>query len=201
MGKKDPRVDAYIERSAAFAKPILQQIRKTVHTACPSIEETIKWGFPHFDYKGTLCSMAAFKQHCALGFRKAKLIPGLKSSSAETAMGQFGRISSLGDLPGTAQLSRWIKKAAQLNENGVTVPKKKAVVSSAKLIVPAYVKTALAKNKKAQATFDAFAPSYKRDYINWITEAKTEETRERRLTKAIEWMSEGKPHNWKYMRK
>jgi uncharacterized protein YdeI (YjbR/CyaY-like superfamily) len=203
MPKKDLRVDDYIAKSAEFAKPILKQIRKTVHTACPEVEETIKWGFPHFDYKGTLCSMASFKQHCAFGFWKGKLIEGLgdfKSAGDESAMGQLGRITSISDLPGTAQFTQWIKKAMELNESGVKIPKKKNTTPT-KLTIPSYFKTALAKNKRAQAVFDSLAPSHKKEYIEWITEAKTEDTRERRLKQAIEWMSEGKSRNWKYERK
>jgi uncharacterized protein YdeI (YjbR/CyaY-like superfamily) len=203
MPTKDPRVDDYIANSATFAKPILKQVRKLVHAACPKVEETIKWGFPHFEYKGTLCSMAAFNQHCAFGFWKGKLIEGLaefKGAKNETAMGQMGRITSTDDLPSSAQFTKWIKKAIELNESGVKVPKKKAA-ASANVVVPPYFKKVLMKNKKALATFEAFPPSHKREYVNWITEAKREETRDRRIAQAIVWLSEGKPHNWKYVKK
>lgn len=195
MGKKDPRVDAYIARSAHFAKPILRHIREVVHKGCPEVEETIKWGMPHFDYKGMLCGMSAFKEHCALGFWKHKLVAPAK----EGAMGHFGRITSLKDLPPDRVLVGYVREAARLNEAGVKVPRKVREPKKA-LATPSDLAAALKKNAKAQASFAGFSPSHKREYIEWITDAKTEETRKKRLGIAVEWMAEGKPRNWKYMR-
>lgn len=195
MPTKDQRVDAYIARSADFAKPILKHIRSAVHEGCPRVEETIKWGMPHFDYKGMLCGMAAFKSHCALGFWKRSLILG---EAKRDAMGHFGRITSLDDLPPRKVLVGYVKKAAELNEKGIKTPKR-APKPKKPLTVPAYLKAALARNKKAAASFAGFSPSAKREYLDWITEAKGEETRKRRLETAIEWMAEGKQRNWKYM--
>jgi uncharacterized protein YdeI (YjbR/CyaY-like superfamily) len=199
MGKKDPRIDAYISKSADFAKPILSHVRRLVHTACPDVKETIKWSFPHFMYKGMLCSMAAFKQHCTFGFWKERLILGKRRDGKE-AMGSFGKITSLSDLPSDKTLIGYIKKAADLNEAGVKVsrPKRK---KKKPLRMPTYFINALRKNKKALATFEGFSYSHKKDYVEWVTEAKTEETRNKRLETAIEWMSEGKARNWKYIRK
>jgi uncharacterized protein YdeI (YjbR/CyaY-like superfamily) len=196
MGKKDPRVDAYIKSSADFAKPILNHLRKQVHQACPDVEETMKWSFPHFDYKGMLCSMASFKQHCAFGFWKSSLVLGSNGQSKE-AMGQFGRITTLSDLPKDAVLAKYIKVAAKLNDDGVKVAKPKPTARK-ELVVPDYMLAALKKNKKAQATFDGFNYSHKKEYVEWVTEAKTEETRDRRLATTIEWLSEGKSRHWKY---
>jgi uncharacterized protein YdeI (YjbR/CyaY-like superfamily) len=196
MGKKDPRIDAYIAKSPAFARPILKHLRKLVHEGCPGVEETVKWSMPHFDHAGgPLAGMAAFQAHCAFGFWKGSLIvPGSKE-----AMGQFGRITKLSDLPSDKTLLGYVRKAAKLNEEGIKVPRPPKHEKK-EIPMPADLAAALKKNAKARATFDGFRPSYKRDYLEWITGAKGEETRKKRLETAVEWMSEGKPRNWKYMR-
>jgi uncharacterized protein YdeI (YjbR/CyaY-like superfamily) len=197
MGKKDPRVDAYIAKSADFAKPILIELRETVHTACPDVEEAMKWSFPHFMYQGMLCSMAAFKQHAVFGFWKGSLIVKDEGKKSESGMGQFGRITKLSDLPAKKVLTGYIRKAMSLNEDGISAPR--PVKRSSKPIrVPPDLQAALKRNSKARAAFEAFAPSHKREYIEWITEAKAKETRVRRLQTAIEWMAHGKSRNWKY---
>ena len=198
MGKTDPRVDAYIAKSPDFAKPILTRLRDTVHATCPDVQEEIKWGAPFFAYKGVLCSMASFKQH-AFGFWKGALVVDVPAKDASAA-GWFGRLTKLSDLPPQKTLGAYIKKAMALNDAGVAVPRKpKAPAKPAR--VPSDLAAALKKNKKAQAVFEAFSPSRQRDYIVWITEAKSDETRTRRLAQAIEWIAEGKSRNWKYERK
>jgi uncharacterized protein YdeI (YjbR/CyaY-like superfamily) len=202
MGRKDPRVDAYIEKAQPFAQPVLKHIRKVVHTACPGVEETMKWSFPHFDYKGIFCGMASFKQHCTLGFWKyALLTDGLKGmpKGGEKAMGQFGRITSIADLPGEKTLGKIVQAAAKLNDDKVAVPRAKPKPRPP-IKVPPYFSAALKKNKKAAAAFEAFPPSHRREYLEWITEAKTEETRDRRMAQALEWIAQGKGRNWKYER-
>ena len=207
MGKKDLRIDTYIGKSAEFAKPILRHIRKVVHAGCPDVEETLKWGFPHFMYKGILCSMAAFKAHCAFGFWKQALLREKHKSLAkaakvaEPAMGQFGRITGVADLPSEKTLLRLVADAAALNNEGVKSPARSRAKGKRALAIPAYFMSALRENKKALATFNGFSPSNKKEYVEWVTEAKTEETRERRLATAVEWMAEGKIRNWKYTRK
>ena len=197
MGTRDPRVDAYIEKSAEFARPILTQLRETVHVACPGVDEAMKWSFPHFMYKGMLCSMAAFKQHCAFGFWKGSLV--LNGARDSDAMGQFGRITKASQLPPKKVLVAYIKKAAALNDDGVKVAKEPKRPAPA-LRIPAALAAALKKNKKAQAVFAGFSPSQKRDYAEWIAEAKSDDTRARRLETAIEWIAVGKTRNWKYLR-
>jgi uncharacterized protein YdeI (YjbR/CyaY-like superfamily) len=198
MGKKDPRVDAYIEKSAEFAKPILKHLRTVVHAACPEAEETMKWSFPHFDYKGEMmCSMASFKGHCAFGFWKGSLVLGDKAT--EGAMGQLGRITSIEDLPSEKTLTSYVKKAAKLNDEGVKAERAPRRAKAA-VEVPEDLTRALKKNKKALTAFEAFPPSHKREYVEWIVEAKGEDTRKRRLESAVEWIAEGKPRNWKYAR-
>jgi uncharacterized protein YdeI (YjbR/CyaY-like superfamily) len=196
MGRKDLRVDAYIDTAQPFAKPILKFLRKTVHAGCPTVEETIKWQFPHFDYRGIMCAMAAFKEHCAFGFWKGELIV---SARAEKGMGQFGRITSLQDLPDEKTLLGYVRKAAELNERGVAKPGRSGGRPRPVLEVPPYLSAALRKNVKARTTFEKFSPTNRRDYIEWLIEAKREETREQRLKTAIQWMEEGKPRNWKYV--
>lgn len=201
MGGKDPRVDAYIAKAAPFAQPILRHMRKLVHKGCPEVEETMKWSFPHFDYFGIMFGMAAFKQHCAIGFWKGELVMG-KRTGSDGAMGDFGKVSSLNDLPSDEQFVACVRKAAQLNRAGVKRPREVAAKEvRAPLIVPDYFKFALRKNKKAAATFDEFSYSNRKEYLEWITDAKREETRAQRIQTAIAWMAEGKPRNWKYQRR
>jgi uncharacterized protein YdeI (YjbR/CyaY-like superfamily) len=196
MSKRDPRVDAYIAKSPEFAKPILEHIREVVHSACPECEEDIKWGNPSFVYKGLLGGMAAFKQHCMFGFWKGSLVVADKGQSLEAA-GSFGRITRVSDLPSKKVLAGYVKQAMKLNEEGTSVPR--ATKAPKKPVsTPTDLSAALAKNRKAAATYEKFSPSHRRDYVEWITEARTEETRKRRLAQAVEWMAEGKGRNWKY---
>jgi uncharacterized protein YdeI (YjbR/CyaY-like superfamily) len=203
MGKKDPRVDAYIAKSADFARPILKHIRKVVHAGCPDVEETLRWGAPHFMHKGMLCGMSSFKAHCAFGFWKGQLLTDVSKgrAAAEPAMGQFGRITAISDLPSERTLLQYVKKAAALNDQGVKVPRRTKPVRNRAVEVPDYFMKALRKNKKALSAFDAFSPSHKREYVEWATEAKGEDTRQRRMETAVEWMAEGKPRHWKYAKK
>jgi len=196
MAKKDPRVDAYIAKSADFAKPILTRLRELVHKGCPDAEETIKWGMPAFDYKGFLGGMAAFKAHCAFNLWKGSML----GQSNQDAMGQFGRITSLSDLPKDSVLVGYVREAARLNAEGVKVPKQPKAPKKP-LATPPDLASALRKNAKAKATFEGFSPSHRREYVEWITEARTDATRSKRLGTAIEWMAEGKPRMWKYMAK
>jgi uncharacterized protein YdeI (YjbR/CyaY-like superfamily) len=197
MGTRDKRVDTYVARSADFARPILEHIREIVHEGCPEVEETIKWGFPNYQYKGMLCSMAAFKEHCTFGFWKGSLIVDAADRRSDEAMGQLGRITRLSDLPPRKKLVGYVRKAKELNDAGVKVAK--TTKPKPALEPPADLLAALKKNKKAQAAFDKFPPSHRREYVEWIVEAKTDATRQRRLAQAVEWMAEGKPRNWKYM--
>ena len=202
MAKKDSRVDACIAKSAPFAQPILKHIRKLVHAGCPEVEETIKWQFPSFMYKGMLCGMAAFKNHCTFGFWKHELIFGkekLAANGEERGMGQFGRITSLSDLPKDEVLLGYIKEAVRLNDEGIKAPSRAKPKKKAPLVVPDYFMKELKRNKQALAVFEAFSYSHKKEYTEWITEAKAEDTRKRRLETAIQWMTEGKARNWKYM--
>jgi uncharacterized protein YdeI (YjbR/CyaY-like superfamily) len=199
MGARDKRVDAYIAKSADFARPILEHLRGVVHDACPDVEETMKWSFPHFMYEGMLCSMAAFKEHCVFNFWKGSLIVDQEGEKAREAMGQFGRITKLSDLPPRKTLAGYIKKAMALNESGAKAASR-AKRPKREIAPPADFMSALRKNKRALAAFEGFSPSHRREYLEWITEAKREETRRQRTEQAIAWMAEGKPRNWKYMK-
>jgi hypothetical protein len=196
MPDKDPRIDAYIEKSADFAKPIMMHLRKLIHKASPKITENIKWSMPAFEYKGLVCGFAAFKQHCTFGFWKHSLLD-LDERFENTAMGSFGRLTSKKDLPSDEVLIKLIRQAVELNEKGIKVAKKPPA-SKKELVVPDYLTKALKKNKAAQKTFENFPYSCKKEYVEWLTEAKTEPTREKRLATTIEWLSEGKRRNWKY---
>ncbi len=194
--KRDPRVDAYIERQADFARPILNHLREVVHAACDECEETLKWSMPAFLYKGQiLAHMAAFKHHASFGFWRGSLVVDNESKPA-SGMGQFGRLTSIGDLPGRGELEALVVKAMKLAEAGVKPPRDKH--GKEPFTVPQDLRGALDGNPAAAATFAAFPPSAQRDYVDWISGAKREETRSKRLNQAIEWLAEGKRRNWKY---
>ena len=204
MAKKNPKIDAYIAKAADFAKPVLVHLRKLVHQACPEVEENVKWGMPSFEYKGLLCGFAAFKQHCTFGFWKASLMKDAKvllGNESHAAMGNLGRITSLDDLPKDSIITGWIKEAMKLNDAGIKLHKDKPPKYEKKdLVIPKYFSDAVKKNKKALITFDKFSYSARKEYVEWITDAKSEDTRSKRMEQAIEWMAEGKPRNWKYMK-
>lgn len=205
MAKKAKAIDDYIAKSAVFAKPILLHIRELVHKACPDVEEKIKWSFPHFDYKGEMmCSMAAFKQHAAFGFWKASLMKDpvlVENARSESAMGHLGRLTGIKDLPPDKKMMAWIKEAMDLTDRGIKLVAKPKTTEKKELVIPDYVTKALSKNKKAAATFEKFAYSHKKEYLQWITEAKSEETRHKRMATAMEWLAKGKSRNWKYEKK
>jgi uncharacterized protein YdeI (YjbR/CyaY-like superfamily) len=200
---KNPAVDAYIAKSAPFARPVLARVRALMHRACPQIEETIKWGVPHFEYRGIVGNMAAFKQHAAFGFWSRKLLrPQLGKDAAkmfpspeESSMG--GRkLRSVADMPSDALILKTIKAAVALNSAGVRPSrelKRKPPPKS-----PPYLVAALAKNAKARANYERFTPAQRREYVDWLRDAKQDATRERRLATTVAWLAEGKQRNWKY---
>lgn len=199
----DPRVDAYIEKAAPFAQPVLTHLRKLMHQACPRVTESVKWGMPFFIQQGViLCHMAAFKQHCAFGFwgpqmKKALKRDGLHSSDA---MGVLGRISSLKDLPSDKELLGYMRHAAELVESA---DRKKSIERprhkhKKEVRVPVELTAALKKNKLANKVFAEFSPSCRREYADWIAEAKRPETKGKRIKQAVEWIAKGKSRSWKY---
>ncbi|MES2647678.1 MAG: YdeI/OmpD-associated family protein [Bacteroidota bacterium] len=203
MATEDKRLDDYISKSSSFAKPILEQLRQNVHESCPTVVESIKWSFPHFEYKGSiLCSMAAFKHHCAFGFWLSSVMKDpdgiLLTGNDRAAMGNLGQIKSVTDLPDKKILHRYIKEAMSLIDQGVKLAKKPSSNMNKDLEIPEYFMQALKKNTKALANFEAFPYSHKKEYLGWIIEAKTEITRQKRLDTALEWIAEGKGRNWKY---
>jgi uncharacterized protein YdeI (YjbR/CyaY-like superfamily) len=200
VGARDPRVDAYIRHAAPFARPILRHLRTVVHAACPKVEEAIKWGMPMFVHHGNLCFMAAFKQHAGFGFwRGSKVVEGRDDQSG-SAMGQFGRLTEVGQLPTRRVLAAYVRKAALLNESGVTAASKPLRQPKPAPRTPADLDAALTRNTKARATWEMFGPGHRRAYVVWISEAKRPDTRARRLATTVEWLAAGKPHNWKYAR-
>jgi uncharacterized protein YdeI (YjbR/CyaY-like superfamily) len=198
MGKRDARVDAFIEKSADFAKPILRHIRELVHAECPQAEEALKWRFPAYMYRGILCITPAFKHHSALIFWQKSIRKSLAAGRAKEDRDGLRKITSLSDLPKDSVLAKCIRESAKLNEGG----KQRTEAKPAKrpVVIPANVLNSLKKNKKALAAFKALSPSHQREYVEWIAEAKREETREKRLAGMMKMLTEGKTRHWKYQR-
>lgn len=196
----DPRIDAYIENSESFAQPILTYLRAMIHETCPEVVEDWKWSYPHFMYKGKiLCAFMAFKQHCGFGFwleQEMKTIKELTKNSERTRMFTLGKIKSLEQLPSEALLKAAIKEAMDLTDMGVTL--KRNIPEKKQIEVPEYFTEALRADKSALKVFENASPSFRKEYIQWITEAKTDATRTKRIEQALEWISEGKGRNWKY---
>ena len=192
---RDPPIDAYIARQADFARPILEFARDTLHAASPDIEEAVKWGMPAFLYKGRpLAHMAAFKAHAVMGFWQGQQLRD--SNARNEAMGEFGRLTSIDDLPPRDELIALTRKAMKLIDDGVKPLRNKSV--SAPVEMPEDLATALAANPAAQTSYDGFPPSAQREYLEWVVEAKRPETRQKRIAQAVEWMAEGKRRHWKY---
>lgn len=193
--KTDPRIDAYIERQAEFAKPILRHLRAMIGEACPDCEETLKWSMPSFMYKGKiLAGMAAFKAHATFGYWNDSMLQ--REEKNRSAMGQFGRLTSLDDLPPKATLVELTRRSMKLIEDGVKPPRDKH--RKPPFEVPADLRAAIDRSAAAAATFDGFPPSCRRDYVEWVTGAKREATRVQRIAQTVEWLAEGKKRNWKY---
>lgn len=203
MEKYSKKVDEYIEKSQDFAKPILNYLREVVHEFCPDCEEAIKWKFPTFMYKGKiLCSVVSFKQYCSMGFwlhDEIKTLREIDTKVEKTNMFSLGKITKIEDLPPKPQLKKIIQEAVELTDMGVKL--KKAAPSKVEIEVPEYFQNALNKNKKALEVFGKASPSFRKEYITWILDAKTETTKNKRMEQALEWISEGKGRNWKYERK
>ena len=198
MGKKDPRVDAYIAKCGDFAQPILKELRARMHADVPGVAETIRWGAPYFEYGGSLVGgMAAFKHHCGFGFWHPLLRDG--DTSLE-GLGGFGRIESVSELPSKAAFTRLAKTAKQLIDDGVKGPPRPRTVKK-EIVVPDDLAGALRRNAKARATFDGFSYSHRKEYVDWINGAKRDATRAQRLATTVEWLSQGKTRMWKYERR
>lgn len=197
MAKKNPKIDAYINKSPAYAKPILKRLRTIIHKTCPKVVEDIKWGAPFYLYQDrVLCATPAFKAHAALIFWKSALIKKEKGKKAKADLKHMRRISNASDLLSQSELTSYIKLAMHFNEPTTKLPPREK--RSAPLKVPADLAKALRGNAKANANFKAFTPSKKKDYVYWITGAKTEVTRKSRLATAVQWIAQGKSRNWKY---
>lgn len=191
-------IDEYIENAAPFAKPILNHLRKLVQENCLGVEEKIKWGMASFDYKGPFASMAAFKGHASFGFWKAKLMKDADKlmDNQTSGMGHMGRITSLKDLPPDRQIVTWLHEAMALNDEGVKIVKPKT--EKTELPVPDALATTLNQHKMAREIFDTASCSFRKEYIMWVADAKTEDTRQKRVAQAVEWIAAGKGKNWKY---
>jgi len=194
---RDHRIGTYINDAPPFAQPILEHLRDLVHEVCPDAEEDIKWSMPFFLYKGTpICSMAAFKQHCSFGFWRYKNIVGSKH---DDGMGQFGKLTSLKDLPPSETLATLIRKAMALNESEARAKRARAASKPAPVLPEDFAALlAMEQHAAAHKAYESFPPSAQREYVAWINEAKTDATRQKRIATALDWLAEGKRRNWKY---
>ncbi|HWM27599.1 MAG TPA: YdeI/OmpD-associated family protein [Woeseiaceae bacterium] len=199
MPRKDARVDAYIKKSAPFAQPILKKIRTTWHKACPDIEETIKWSIPYFQKNGLVGGMAAFKAHVSLGFWKAKEMGDPEEILGDGSGMCAAKMTSIDDLPSEQVLLDYMREAVALNDAGPAKEKRARKAVKVPDMPPDFQK-ALQRKRKALAEFEKFAPSRRKEYIEWIVQAKQPATRERRIAQAVEWIAEGKPRHWKHMK-
>lgn len=204
MNGYQEEIDAYIAKSADFAKPIMEHFRELVHTTCPDVQEKIKWSMPFFDYHDEMmCHMAAFKNHAVIGFWKASLMKDaalMQNAQSEASMGHLGKITSLKDMPPDKKLSGYIKEAMKLNDDGIKLIKKTVSAEKKEIVIPDYFLKALSKNKKAKDVFEGFSYSHRKEYVQWITEAKTDVTKEKRMAEAVKMIAEGKGRNWKYQK-
>jgi uncharacterized protein YdeI (YjbR/CyaY-like superfamily) len=199
----DERIDTYIEQAEPFAQPILKHLRRVIHEAVPEVEETTKWGMPFFEYRGVLCGIASFKHHATFTVWKGNLIPeiaALYGDQSDKAMGTFGRITSVEELPDEVRIIDWLRQAADLNARNVKLPQRTRQENRPETPPPDDLVTALELNEAARLTFEGFAPSHRREYIEWLEEAKTDATRQKRLATTIEQLSEGKSRHWKYQK-
>lgn len=193
---RDPRIDAYISKAAPFARSILEKVRERIHVAAPEAEETMKWSAPGFTVDGKiLLMMAAFKAHAALNFWRGQEIGDGNPKAG--AMGQFGRLTSIDDLPSDAELDALIREGAALARTAPAPRKVKHDPKPPAEVHPDFA-VALAANPKAKEVLEGFAPSARRDYVDWIAEAKQDSTRAKRIADAVQWLSEGKRRHWKY---
>lgn len=195
---RDPRIDAYIDRARPFARPVLQHLRELVHATVPAAEETLKWGMPHFTYKAkNVAGMAAFKAHCAfIVHGDGRQDAGRKDGEG---MGGYGKIAGMADLPDDAALAAALRNAmAAIDTRGTGQRGARQAAPKPELPVPQDFAAALRESLTAKATFAGLAPSHRREYLEWITEAKRDETRAKRIATALEWLGEGKRRNWKY---
>jgi uncharacterized protein YdeI (YjbR/CyaY-like superfamily) len=197
----NPKVDAYIEKAAPFAQPVLEHLRELVHKACPDVEEAIKWSMPFFVYKGQILgNMAAFKAHCSFGLWGGEVSAVMRRDGvlSDDGMGKLGKIISLKDLPSDKAMLGYIKQAVAFVEDGGKRMQRKPKEAKPEAEVPEELAAALKKNKAAVKVFAEFSPSCRREYSEWIAEAKRPETMEKRVAQAVEWIAEGKQRNWKY---
>lgn len=204
MSTINPTVTAYIEKSADFAKPILNHLRELIHNTCPGVEEDIKWGTPHYSYNGDhLVMMAGFKNHCSFSLYKAEMMKDKAISDSVKAGKKFGymdKIKNLSDLPSDKILAAYLKEAMAINESGAKKAKPAKTNPDAEVAAPAAFIAALKSNKKANLVFESKSPSFRKEYFKWIAEAKTDITRDKRIAQAIEWIEEGKGRFWQYQK-
>lgn len=198
MSNHNKKVDEYIFKMADFAKPILTHLRQIIFETCPDVEEDIKWGIPHYGYKGDhLVMMAGFKQHCSFSLYKAELMKDKMIQESVKAGKKFGymdKVKDLSELPNKKVLTAYIKEAMELNSSGISKPK--VVKEKVEVVAPKEFIEALEQDKIAFSVYESKSPSFRKNYIIWIADVKTDETRQKRITQSLEWIREGKDRFW-----
>lgn len=199
----NPEVDDYLAKAPAFARPIADHLRSLLHATCPELVEDIKWSLPHFSYRGEMmCVFAAASKHCSFTFLKQEIMkdPRLRANPAMPAAKRFlGKITSIADLPADAELIAFIKEAMALNEQGMKPPRRESKTPK-EIAMPEEFARALAANPAAREIFEAKSPSFRKEYLVWISDAKTEVTRQKRIDESLDWIAEGKGRFWKYQK-
>lgn len=206
QGRFNPQFDEYQEAASEFAKPIMAHLRKLVHKQCPAVVEEIKWGIPHFDYKGEmLCIFAAYKNHCSFSFWKESLMSDarLKANPHLKAAKRFlGKLTSLSDLPSDSEVMAFIQEAMALNDKGVKLaPRQAKPAKAAEIAIPDAFAEQLSRHEPANEVFQSKSPSFRKEYVVWIADAKTDQTRQKRIDESLEWIAQGKGRFWKYEKK
>lgn len=195
MNEASENITAYIEKATPEFKEVMIALRSVLNNPNFDIKEDWKWGAPNFNNEGMICWLAHFRNHVGMNFFKGTLIKDKYNLFTHYREEKGNRQLKFSDINQIIpeQIEYYIEEAIKLNQENIKVVKKEIDTS-----LPLDLETELNNNPKAKMFFESLAPSYKRDYIEWIEEAKREATRTKRLATTMEWLSEGKKKNWKY---
>jgi len=190
-------IDEAFSKFTGFQKEYCNHLRKLIHKAMPDVKEDWKWG-PNFNVNGMVCGVWGFKDHVKLVFFKGsamkdtyKLFNQGKENEGNRSI-NFSSADKIDD----KKIIEYLKEAAEINRKGIKLVKKEI-----KVVMPAILVKALNKDKASKTYFESLAPSHRRDYADYISQAKQEETQLRRLDKVMEMLTDKRTLNDKYMKK